>query len=352
MLKIGITCGDVNGIGPEIIFKTFLEPAMHQELIPVLYFHNKTAQAYRKLMGAADVPFQYIRELSEAGTKGLNVLNVMEADTPIQLGQRTKEAGTLAVASLERAAADLRAGLIDVLVTAPIDKHSCHLAGFAFAGHTEFLADLFQVKDQLMILISEQMKVATVTGHVPVSQVHTLMSQSLLADKYKLLVQSLQQDFCILKPRIAVLGLNPHAGEQGSIGDEEEKIIIPALEKLREEGHLAMGPFPADGFFASGAYRKYDAVLAMYHDQGLTPFKSLSYEGGVNYTAGLPAVRTSPDHGTAYDIAGKWIADPSAFRKAIFMGIDIFQQRKQQAELRADPLKISTLRRDREGLPR
>lgn len=278
----------------------------------------------------------------------MNLLNVFDKEVKLEPGISSTEAGELSLASINAAISDIKAGLIDAIVTAPINKDNIQSDSFKFAGHTEYLAQQFDAKEHLMFLVSDDLKIGTVTGHIPINQVATQLSIEKIISKAKLMASSLQNDFGIRKPRIAVLGLNPHAGDNGVIGDEEKNIIIPAIEKLKEQGILAFGPFGADGFFGSGVFTKYDAALSMYHDQGLIPFKTMAFDNGVNYTAGLSIVRTSPDHGTAYDLAGKNKASESSFRYAVYAAIDILFQRKLQAEIAVNPLKISMQKRERD----
>lgn len=346
--KIGITCGDINGIGLEVIIKTFADNRMLQNCIPVIYCNAKAAVQYRKSIHLTDFGFHQIKNVNDATNKNVNLLNVYDKEVKLEFGVSSSQAGELALASINAAIADLKAGLIDMIVTAPINKDNIQSPEFKFAGHTEYFAQQFDAKEHLMFLISDNLKVGTVTGHIPISQVAANLTVEKIVSKAKLMVSSLQKDFGIRKPRIAILGLNPHAGDNGVIGDEEKNIIIPAIEKLKEHGLLAFGPFGADGFFGSGIFTKYDAALSMYHDQGLIPFKTLAFENGVNYTAGLPIVRTSPDHGTAYDLAGKNIASESSFRYAVYHAIDILANRKLESEINSNPLKISLQKRERD----
>jgi 4-hydroxythreonine-4-phosphate dehydrogenase len=346
--KIGITCGDINGIGLEVIIKTFADNRMLQCCIPIIYCNAKAAVQYRKSIHLSDFGFHQIKNVNEATNKNVNLLNVYDKEVKLEPGVSSAQAGELALASINAAISDIKAGLIDAMVTAPINKDNIQSADFKFAGHTEYLAQQFEAKEHLMFLVSENLKIGTVTGHIPINQVAAQLSIEKIISKAKLMASSLQNDFGIRKPRIAVLGLNPHAGDNGVIGDEEKNIIIPAIEKLKEQGILAFGPFGADGFFGSGVFAKYDAALSMYHDQGLIPFKTMAFENGVNYTAGLSIVRTSPDHGTAYDLAGKNNASESSFRYAVYAAIDILFQRKYQAELSVNPLKISMQKRERD----
>lgn len=344
---VGISQGDINGIGLEVIIKTFLEPQMLELCTPVVFGSAKTAMYHRKALNIEDFSFNQIKEFSEINYKRANIINVYEEDITIELGKQTDVGGKYAFKSLEAACNALAEGKIDVLVTAPINKENIQSAEFKFAGHTEYLDEKFGDGNSLMFLVSDDLRVAVVTGHIPVNQVAGAVTTEKILKKIQVLNKSLIQDFEIRKPKIAVLGLNPHAGDNGVIGNEEQQIIIPAINKAKDEGILAYGPYPADGFFGNGSYKKFDAVLAMYHDQGLIPFKTIAFNSGVNFTAGLPIVRTSPDHGTAYDIAGKNLASEESFRKAIYTAIDIYRTRKQYEEITANPLKINPIKRER-----
>ncbi|MBK9673601.1 MAG: 4-hydroxythreonine-4-phosphate dehydrogenase PdxA [Bacteroidetes bacterium] len=346
-VKVGISMGDFNGIGMEVIIKTFMDNRMMQLCTPIVYGASRIASFHRKALGIADFSFNIIREADAANPKMANLINCWDEEIKMELGTSTNLAGEKAIASLELAIADLKSGKIDVLVTAPINKNNVQSANFKFPGHTEYLAEKFDVKDYLMLLVSDDLRIGTVTGHIPLNQVASALSTEKIYAKIKLLNNSLIQDFGIRKPKIAVLGLNPHAGDNGLLGEEETKLIIPAIEKLKSEGIMAIGPYAADGFFGSQVYHQFDGVMAMYHDQGLIPFKAMAFESGVNFTAGLPIIRTSPDHGTGYDIAGKNKASESSFRQAVYLACDLFHQRKQQAGLVANPLKITNQRRER-----
>lgn len=343
---VGISQGDINGIGLEVIIKTFLDPQMLEICTPVLFGSVKTASFHRKALNIEDFSFNQIKDISEINHKRANIINVYEEDVNIELGKQTEAGGKYALASLEAAAYALAQKKIDVLITAPINKENIQSPDFNFPGHTEYLEDRFG-GSSLMFLVSDELRVAVVTGHIPVTKVAQELTTEKILKKLHLLNRSLIQDFSVRKPKIAVLGLNPHAGDNGVIGDEEKNIIIPAINKAKEEQILAYGPYPADGFFGNGTYKAFDAVLAMYHDQGLIPFKTIAFNNGVNFTAGLPVVRTSPDHGTAYDIAGKGIASEESFRRAIYMAIDIFKEREQYTEITSNPLKISVQKRER-----
>lgn len=344
---VGISQGDINGIGLEVIIKTFLDPQMLEVCTPVIFGSNKTASFHRKALNIEDFSFNLIKDISEINHKRANIINVYEDDVIIELGAQTEAGGKYALKSLEAAAYALSQNQVDVLVTAPINKENIQSPDFKFPGHTEYLDEKFGTGDSLMFLVSDNLRVAVVTGHIPVTRVAQELTTEKIIKKIQVLNNSLIQDFSVRKPKIAVLGLNPHAGDNGVIGNEEQQIIIPAINKTKDEGMLVYGPYPADGFFGNGTYKNFDAVLAMYHDQGLIPFKTIAFNSGVNFTAGLPIVRTSPDHGTAYDIAGKNVASEESFRRAVYMAVDIYRTRKQYEEITSNPLSISLKKRDR-----
>ncbi len=346
---IAITQGDINGIGYEVILKTLAEPRVYDDFVPVIYGSSKAAGFYRKQLDIQGLNLNIINTVEEAHAKKINIINCTDEDIRVEPGKATEEAGKAAFAALERATADMQKGLVDALVTAPINKKNIQSAEFHFPGHTEYLEQVFGEKNSsLMLLVNDVMRVAVVTGHIPVKNIASAITKELILEKLKTLNQSLKQDFTVIRPRIAVLGLNPHAGDEGVIGDEEETTIKPALEEAQKAGLLCFGPYAADGFFGSGHFNKFDGILAMYHDQGLIPFKTVSMESGVNYTAGLSAVRTSPAHGTAYDLAGQNLASEESFRQALFMAYDILQNRKSDQEIRTNPLKVEE-RRERGG---
>ena len=347
-VRVGISQGDINGIGLEVIIKTFLDPAMEELCTCVLFSSQKTASYHRKALGIDDFSFNIIRDVDQMNPKKPNLLNLYEEEVNIELGKSTPLGGKYAFKSLEAACNALSDHKIDVLVTAPINKHNIQSEEFPFKGHTEYLDQKFAGgrDEALMFMVSDTLKVGLVTGHIPVEQVAATISIEKIVKKIKALNRSLIEDFGVRKPRIAVLGLNPHAGDNGTIGNEDLQIIIPAINKAKEENIMAYGPFPADGFFGNSGYFQYDAVLAMYHDQGLIPFKTIAFNSGVNFTAGLPVIRTSPDHGTAYEIAGKNIASEESFRRAIYMAIDIFRKRNEYKEITANPLKSTPLRKE------
>jgi 4-hydroxythreonine-4-phosphate dehydrogenase len=337
---IGISIGDFNGIGPEVILKAVGGNRLNKICTPVIYGSSKVINRYRQQLDLKDWQFFTIQKIEQINHKQVNVLNcVNDQNLEVQPGKITPEAGKVALEALKRSVADLKAGKIDALVTAPINKHNIQSDEFKFPGHTEYLAKEFEMEDVLMFMVSEQLKVGVVTGHMPLDQVKRRINKELIIKKIEQINTSLRRDFGIQKPRIAVLGLNPHAGENGLLGNEEKEIIHPAIIEIKKKGNLVFGPFPADGFFGTASWKQYDAVLAMYHDQGLMPFKMLAFENGVNFTAALPKVRTSPDHGTAYDIAGKNEADESSMIHAIYTAIDVAKNRSELSELELNSLK-------------
>lgn len=341
LIKVGITHGDVNGIGYEVLLKAFSDDRLLELFNPLIYGSSKSASYHRKALNDESVNFHIISKAEEAHKGKINLVNCVKEEIRIELGKVSAEAGESAYTALNSAAQDLSNGLIDLLVTLPISKESIQNDQFQFPGHTEFLEDRFAKNGEkaLMIMASEMMRIALVTAHTPLSEVPSQLSRALILDKLRTLNLSLKRDFRVELPRIAVLGLNPHAGEHGLLGKEEDEIIAPAVKEAQDEWILCAGPFAADGFFGSGRFKEFDAILAMYHDQGLIPFKTLAMDAGVNYTAGLPIVRTSPDHGTAFDIAGKNRASDESFRQAIYMGIDICRNRAAYDEARKNPLK-------------
>lgn len=338
MIRVAITHGDTNGIGYEVILKTFAEPEILELCTPIIYGSPKAAAYHSKALGI-DSNFSIISKAEDAQNGRVNMLTTFDGDVKIEMGQPSKEAGEAALKALDRAMTDYRSGLYDVLVTAPINKNNIHSEAFNFPGHTEYIeTSLGDGKKALMILMNDSLRVALVTTHLPIRDVPKAITKEVIIEKATIFHESLRRDFNIQKPRIAVLSLNPHAGDGGVLGSEEQTIITPAIEELADKDIQAFGPYAADGFFGSGAYIRFDGVLAMYHDQGLAPFKTLALENGVNYTAGLPIVRTSPDHGTAYDIAGKGVADEQSFRQAIYTAIDIYRNRIRYDEPLENPL--------------
>jgi 4-hydroxythreonine-4-phosphate dehydrogenase len=347
-LKIGISIGDVNGIGLEIIIKTLSDSRIYDYFTPIVYGHTKVASFYRRIADANEFHFNVIDSPAQAQPKKPNMINCWEEDVKIEPGIPNKAVGKYAYLSLQRATDDLLAGHIDALVTAPINKDTIQSDDFNFPGHTEYLQDRAGAADSLMFLVSDTLRIGVVTGHIPVADVAGSITTEKILSKLRIMNTSLKQDFWLRKPKIAVLGLNPHAGDNGLIGTEEQDIITPAIQEARAADILAMGPYAADGFFANGTYMQFDAVLAMYHDQGLIPFKQIAFESGVNFTAGLSFIRTSPDHGTAYDIAGKNEASEISFREALFTALHIIRHRRETAELNENPLVFAKLSRDRD----
>jgi 4-phospho-D-threonate 3-dehydrogenase / 4-phospho-D-erythronate 3-dehydrogenase len=337
-LKIGISIGDMNGIGLEVILKTVSDPRILNLCTPVLFGSSKVV-SYHKNIVQVEFPFANLRTAEEAESGKVNVVNCWQDNVNITLGKVSEEGGRYAYKALEIAVNALKVGSIDALVTAPINKKAMQMADFPHAGHTEYITEQLGAKESVMLMLNDDFRVGLVTNHLPLSKVVENVTRDRILKKLAILDETLRVDFNIGHPTIAVLGLNPHAGDEGALGEEETSIIRPAIESAKERGILAMGPFPADGFFGSGQHKKYDAILAMYHDQGLIPFKALSFGSGVNYTAGLGAIRTSPDHGTAFDIAGKDMADPSSFRQALFTAIDVAKNRLAYAEMTANPVK-------------
>ncbi|WP_109831311.1 4-hydroxythreonine-4-phosphate dehydrogenase PdxA [Reichenbachiella versicolor] len=327
---IGISIGDINGIGPEVIIRSLDNNKITKQMTPVIYGSAKVMSFYRKNLNATHFNFTPINDLSKVYHRKVNVLNCWEEPVELTPGKSTDVGGKYAFKALELATNDLIAGNIDALVTAPINKLNIQNDDFKFPGHTEYLTQKAEAKDGLMFMVAEDLRVGVLTGHIPLKDVPSKIKKEFIEDKLKLMISCLKEDFGVLKPKVAVLGLNPHAGEDGLLGKEEVEIIKPAVESIKSKGSLVMGPFPADGFFGSGQYKKFDGILAMYHDQGLVPFKSLVFSAGVNYTAGLPIVRTSPDHGTAYDLVGKNIAEPGSMLTALFTALDIANQRKEE----------------------
>ncbi len=339
---IGVSCGDLNGIGIELIIKTFADNRVLDHCTPVIFASNKAINFYRK--SVADINFNYssTKEFDRINPKQVNLFNCWEEEVAITPGQLSDVGGKYAVLSLQTAVAALKQQQVDGLVTAPVHKKNIQTADFNFTGHTPYLKSMFNVNDVVMMLCAGNFRVALVTEHVPVGEITKHISKEKIVSKINIINQTLQKDFGIDKPRIAVLGLNPHAGDEGLIGNEEETIIKPAIKEAKNNNILVVGPYSADAFFARRSFEKFDAVLAMYHDQGLIPFKTLATGEGVNYTAGLPAVRTSPDHGVAFDIAGKDKADTSSFVTAVFECIDIINRRREYEENRKNPLKKMT----------
>jgi 4-hydroxythreonine-4-phosphate dehydrogenase len=340
--KIGISIGDINGIGPEIIVKTFEDNRILKFFTPIIYGSAKVISYYRKLIQLEKLKYQIIQDPDKANPKILNIINCWDDEININPGEPTEQMGKYALIALDKAANDLMEGKIHALVTAPINKAMVQKSKENFIGQTEFIAEKAESDEGIMMLMNENLKVGLVTTHLPISKVAEKITEEHVFKMIKKLNDSLKEDFLINKPRIAVLGLNPHAGENGLLGTEETSSIAPAIEKANAETILAFGPFPADGLFGAKNYSQFDAVLAMYHDQGLAPFKAISFNDGVNYTGGLAIIRTSPDHGTAYNIAGQNVADEKSFKSALFTALDIIKNREQYYEMTKNTLAKAT----------
>jgi 4-hydroxythreonine-4-phosphate dehydrogenase len=334
---VGISVGDLNGIGSEVILKTFEDTRMLELCTPIIFANVKIISFLKKELNLT-AAIHGIDKLDQLVVGKINVLNVWREGVDLEFGKNDATVGSYAIKSFVAATKALKEGFVDVLVTAPINKYNIQSEEFKFPGHTDYLDKELQ-GDALMLMVHDDLRVGLLTDHVPVNEVAQQLTEKLISEKLETIIHTLKQDFEIEKPKVAVLGLNPHSGDNGVIGNEEEKIIKPTLKKLFEAGKMVFGPFPADGFFGSGQYEKYDAVLAMYHDQGLIPFKTLSFGNGVNYTAGLDKIRTSPDHGTAYEIAGKGMANNESFKEAVYLAIDIFHRRNDYQELTKNQLK-------------
>lgn len=345
-IKVGITIGDIHGIGPEIVIKALSDNRITQVCTPIIYGNSKVISHYRKTLSQQEFNYITIRSIHDIIPKKVNLINCWEEELKIEMGVASQINGPYAMKALEAATNDLKGGFIDALVTAPIDKHSIAPQG-GFSGHTEYLAQAFNTSDYLMFLVSGNLRVALVTGHVPISKIAPMITGERIKQKLNVMIKSLKRDFGIRKPKIAVLGLNPHAGDSGVIGNEDRDIIAPTIKEAFAAGLLVFGPYSSDGFFGTGQHDKFDAVLAMYHDQGLIPFKTLAFENGVNFTAGLPIVRTSPDHGVAYDIAGKGIASESSLREALYSAVDIVNRRVDYDEVNEKPLAFGKLTGER-----
>lgn len=338
-IRIGITQGDINGVGYEVILKTFANPTMFELCTPIIYGSPKVAAYHRK---AFELPtnFSIVNSASDAQEGRLSIVNCSNDEVKVEFAKADPESGKAALAALEKAVEEYKEGLIDVIVTAPINKHTIQSEEFSFPGHTEYIEEkLGESQKALMILMKGDFRVALVTGHMPVSQIASHITKEAITEKIAIFHESLKRDFGISSPRIAVLSLNPHAGDSGLLGKEEEEIIAPAMQEMIEKGIQCFGPYPADGFMGSDNYTHFDGILAMYHDQGLAPFKALAMDEGVNFTAGLPVVRTSPAHGTAYDIAGKGVATEDSFRQAVYVAIDVYRNRCRDKYARRNPLR-------------
>jgi 4-hydroxythreonine-4-phosphate dehydrogenase len=348
-IRVAVTSGDINGVGLETVIKVFSDPRMAESITPVIYAHPEVIKAHRKVVGGDEFQYNSINSASEAIAKKVNLVNVWkDFKGAVEFGKPDKDAGMFAFKSLEAAVNDLASNKVDVIVTSPINKDTIQSKEFNFPGHTEYLAKFANTEKVLMFLVSDTLRVGIVTGHLPLKDVSQNISKERILEKLYLMTDSLVKDFGVNRPKIAVLGLNPHAGDNGLLGTEEKEIIIPAIREANDKGLFVHGPYGADGFFGSGGYKRFDAVLAMYHDQGLAPFKALAFDNGVNFTAGLPVVRTSPDHGTCYDIAGQGIADESSLRAAVFTACDVYKQRKQFREYGMNPLRRQDVRDSKE----
>lgn len=345
-ITIGITCGDINGIGLEIILKALAIKNAAPSFNIIIYGSTKVVAYHKNIITQENIQFYPVQSPAEAVPGRINVINCWQDNVNITLGKPSDVSGKCAFSALERAVSDLKNGEIEALVTAPINKKAMQMADFPFIGHTEYITNEFGAKDSLMLMVSDNLRIGVVTNHLPLREVAAAVTTEKVLRKLLILAETLKIDFNLDRPTIAVLGLNPHAGDEGAIGSEDDDIIRPAIEQAKEKGVLAFGPYPADGFFGSGQFQKFNAVLAMYHDQGLVPFKALSFGEGINYTAGLASVRTSPDHGTAYDIAGKGEADESSLIRAIYLAADIVRNRNEYLEMHANSLE----RRKRKAL--
>ena len=354
-IVIGITQGDTNGIGYEVIIKALSDARILELCTPVVYGSSKAFGFYRKgIPETENINTNVISSAKDAHPKRVNIVNCLPDNLQIEPGQTTADGAKAAILSLEKAVEEIKAGHLDAIVTAPFNKYLVNEETFKYAGHTEYLVSQFGAQDGLMFLCSDQMRVGVATGHIPLSKVSQALSPELIVSKLKIMNDSLSQDFNIVKPKLAVLGLNPHSGDKGLMGDEEINIISPAIKMAQEQGILAYGPYPPDGFFGVNMQYKFDAVLSMYHDQGLIPFKSLAFDSGVNFTAGLPIVRTSPDHGTAFDLAGQNKANPQSMISSIYLAVDIVRNREKYAEMHANPLKVKEFeapQKERPGKP-
>ena len=337
-VRVGITHGDVNGIGYEIIIKTLQDQRLMELYTIVVYGSSKVASYHRKALNINDFNFNLVKKADQAHPRRPNIVNIHDEEIKIDLGKSTSIAGELSFLSLEAATEDLLKNNIDVVVTAPINKKNIQSPGFTFPGHTEYFARKFNSENYLMLMINNVLRIGVVTGHIPLGKVKETLTEELILNKIQVLNHSLMRDFGIVKPRIAILALNPHAGDDGLLGTEEKTIILPAIDKAYSQNILAYGPYPADGFFGASNFKSFDGILAMYHDQGMVPFKLMSFDEGVNFTAGLPFIRTSPAHGTAYDLAGKNEASPESFRNALYLAGDIFMHRMEYDELHANQL--------------
>lgn len=342
-LTIGITCGDINGISLEVIFKA-LHGKNFNGITTVVYGNTKVMAYHKNIITQENIQFNNVASPDRAEPDRINIINCWQDQVNITLGKATAEGGQYAAIALERAVKDLKNGLLDAIVTAPINKKAMQLAEFPFPGHTEYITQELGASESVMLMVNDELRVGLVTNHLPISKVAAQITQKRVLRKIEIMAETLKIDFNCGKPTLAVLGLNPHAGDDGALGEEEEKFIRPAIEQAKAKGLHVFGPYSADGFFGSGQHKKFDGILAMYHDQGLIPFKTLSFGVGTNYTAGLSGVRTSPDHGTAYDIAGRGEADETSLLRAIFLAADLARNRKNWLDMTANPLKKSKKR--------
>ncbi|HAN78085.1 MAG TPA: 4-hydroxythreonine-4-phosphate dehydrogenase PdxA [Bacteroidales bacterium] len=340
-ILLAISHGDINGISYEIILKSLADNHIPEICTPVIYGSPKVAGYHRKALNMQTISLNHIKSPEEAQAGKVNIINCIDENARVELGKSTEIAGQASFDALSAAVKDMQSGKIGVLVTGPINKYNIQSNDFKFPGHTEYLQESFKCNEVLMLMVSENFKIGTVTGHIPLAQVPKYITKERILEKLRILNKSLIEDFAVRRPRIAVLGLNPHAGDDGLLGMEEKEIISPAIEQARNEDILALGPYPADGLFGSGFIGKFDAILAMYHDQGLAPFKAIAFERGVNFTAGLPIVRTSPAHGTAYDIAGKNEASPDSFKAAVYLALEVYKNRMEYRDLTKNKLQIS-----------
>jgi 4-hydroxythreonine-4-phosphate dehydrogenase len=350
VLRIGISIGDFNGIGPELIIQGLTEPRLREICTPIVYGSSKVLNVYRKLLSVDKFSYNVIQQPNQAQPKKVSVIECITNADNVEPGKPSLEAGKGAFESLNRAVQDLKEGEIDALVTLPIDKSTIQSNEFQFPGHTEYLAQQFGMENSLMFMIHDRLKVAVVTGHIPLEKVAKAITVELILKKLRIMNMSLKLDFNVEKPKIAVLGLNPHAGDNGLLGKEDKERIVKAVEDAQRERIFAMGPYSADGFFGMGLFKKFDAILAMYHDQGLIPFKLMAGFEGVNFTAGLPVVRTSPDHGVAYNLAGKGEADPSSFVHSIYKAMDIYRERRDNMDIQEGSL-FNPKARERRHIP-
>mgnify|MGYP003305092558 FL=1 len=354
-ITIGITQGDTNGIGYEVIIKALSDARILEICTPVVYGSSKFFGMYRKdIPETENINTNVISSAKDAHPKRVNIVNCLPDNLQIEPGQTTADGAKAAILSLEKAVEEIKAGHLDAIVTAPFNKYLVNEETFKYAGHTEYLVSQFGAEDGLMFLCSDQMRVGVATGHIALSKVSQALNPELIVSKLKIMNDSLMKDFNIVKPKLAVLGLNPHSGDKGLMGDEEMNVISPAIKMAQEQGILAYGPYPPDGFFGVNMQYKFDAGLSMYHDQGLIPFKSLAFDSGVNFTAGLPIVRTSPDHGTAFDLAGQNKANPQSMISSIYLAVDVVRNREKYAQMRANPLKVKEFeapQKERPGKP-